>query len=170
VRGSKRRRKAPPHPVLASLGPPSPTRGEGIGWNAQTRGHAPSPDLLSLRLQIDLSPHAGRGMCLSPLVEPVVRAPWRLSTLADGPKVPGQTARSEGAVAIYRLLEQSAFNPEQVTAMSSAYEKALADLKLVRTDPKTERLAKAIIEIAQTNVRDPATISALAIEKLRPRS
>jgi hypothetical protein len=69
-------------------------------------------------------------------------------------------------VTIYRLLQRSAFNPEDVTAMSTAYERALADLKLARTDPKTERLAKAIIEIAQTNVRDPATISALAIERL----
>ena len=70
-------------------------------------------------------------------------------------------------MAIYRLLQRSAFSPEHVTAMTTAYEKALADLKLARTDPKTERLAKAIIEIAQTNVRDPATISTMAIEKLR---
>ena len=68
---------------------------------------------------------------------------------------------------IYRLLQGSAFGPEHITIMGAAYEKALADLKLARTDPKTERLARAIIEIAQTNVRDPATISTMAIEKLR---
>jgi hypothetical protein len=35
---------------------------EGAFWNAQARGYAPSPDFASLRSQIDLSPHAGRGV------------------------------------------------------------------------------------------------------------
>jgi hypothetical protein len=66
-------------------------------------------------------------------------------------------------VAIYRLLQQSAFGAEDITVMSTAYEKALVDLKLIRTDAKAERLAKRIIEIAQTGVRDPAIISAAAV-------
>jgi hypothetical protein len=68
------------------------------------------------------------------------------------------------SVAIYRLLQQSAFGPEDIQRMTTAYEDALRTLKMERTDPKTERLAKAIIEITQTGIRDPEKICALAVE------
>jgi hypothetical protein len=35
-----------------------------------------------------------------------------------------------------------------------------------RADPITELLAKQIIEVAQTGVRDPSNISALTLERL----
>ena len=70
-------------------------------------------------------------------------------------------------MALYRLLQQRPFGPEDITIMSSAYEKALLDLKLDRTDARTERLAKLIIELAQTGIRDPAKICAAAIKDLR---
>jgi len=69
-------------------------------------------------------------------------------------------------VAIYQLLQKEAFGPEEITVISTAYEKALANLKLERTDARTERLAKRIIEIAQTGVRDPAKIRELAIKRI----
>jgi hypothetical protein len=69
-------------------------------------------------------------------------------------------------VAIYRLLQNQAFTPADITAMTTAYEKALVDLDLERTDARTELLAKRIIEVAQTGIRDPAKICALAIEGL----
>jgi len=54
-------------------------------------------------------------------------------------------------VAIYRLLQNSAFGPEEVSRMTAAYEDVLRALGLAnRTDPITEIVAKKIIEIAQT--------------------
>jgi hypothetical protein len=70
-------------------------------------------------------------------------------------------------VAIYRLLQEAAFGPEDVENLAAAYEDALRILGLKsRTDPLTELVAKRIIEVAQTGVRDPAKICALAIEGL----
>jgi hypothetical protein len=51
--------------------------------------------------------------------------------------------------------------------MTDAYEITLKTLRLVdRTDPVTHIIAKKIIEIAQTNERDPARISTLTIKEL----
>jgi hypothetical protein len=59
-------------------------------------------------------------------------------------------------VAIYRLLQFSAFQPEEITCMTTAYEDALRVLRLAdRQDPITELVAKKIIEAAQTGERDP---------------
>ena len=53
-------------------------------------------------------------------------------------------------MAIYRLLQFSAFEPDQIACMRAAYEDALAALKLNdRQDPLTELVAKKIIEAAQ---------------------
>jgi hypothetical protein len=71
------------------------------------------------------------------------------------------------AMAIYRLLQGSAFGPEEIQSLTTAYEDALNILGLSnRADPMTEVLAKRIIEVAQTGIRDPAEICALAIENL----
>lgn len=65
---------------------------------------------------------------------------------------------------IYRLLQNSAFGPEEINFMTTAYEDALRVLGLTdRADPLTEILAKKIIEIAQTGERDPARIRAQAV-------
>jgi hypothetical protein len=70
-------------------------------------------------------------------------------------------------VAIYRLLQQSAFTPEQIGPMVAAYEDCLRILKLAdRSDPITEMVAKAIIEIAQTGERDAARICQLALKAI----
>ena len=67
-------------------------------------------------------------------------------------------------MAIYRLLQKSAFGPEEIERMTTAYEDALRALGLTdRSDPMTEILAKKIIEIAQTGERDPAKIRAKAV-------
>ena len=58
-------------------------------------------------------------------------------------------------MAIYRLLKFSAFEPEAVTRMVTAYEDALRVLGLTdRQHPITELVAKKIIEIAQQGERD----------------
>jgi hypothetical protein len=68
---------------------------------------------------------------------------------------------------ILRLLQKSAFGPEQVAYIASAYEDTLRELGLAnRTDPITEIIAKKIIEIAQTGERDPLEIRLRAIAEL----
>ncbi|HZP79465.1 MAG TPA: hypothetical protein VFB45_25245 [Pseudolabrys sp.] len=51
--------------------------------------------------------------------------------------------------------------------MTDAYEMTLKALRLQdRSDPVTQIIAKKIIDIAQTNERDPSRISTLAIIEL----
>jgi hypothetical protein len=57
-------------------------------------------------------------------------------------------------------LQHSAFNQDDIDRMVAAYEHCLQTLGLTdRSDPKTELIAKRIIEIAQTGERDPIVIS-----------
>ncbi|MDI3562444.1 hypothetical protein [Bradyrhizobium sp. Arg816] len=73
-------------------------------------------------------------------------------------------------MAIYRLLQNSGMRPEEISSITAAYEQALHTLCVKdRDDPLTEMIAKKIIKIAQTDVRDPAEISALAIKELEMR-
>jgi hypothetical protein len=70
-------------------------------------------------------------------------------------------------MAIYRLLQHSAFTPEAIAPIVAAYEDCLRILKLAnRSDPLTEIIAKAIFEIAQTGVRDPVRLRDLALEHI----
>ncbi|MCD9294840.1 hypothetical protein LUI11_06095 [Bradyrhizobium diazoefficiens] len=51
--------------------------------------------------------------------------------------------------------------------MTTAFDKALRTIGIKdRSDPMAEMIAKKIVEIAQTGVRDPAEISAQAIREL----
>lgn len=71
-------------------------------------------------------------------------------------------------MAIYQLLQNSAFGPEAIQLMADAYERAFAESGLQdRNDPLAETLAKFIIEIAQTGERDSRTISALALHRMK---
>ena len=70
-------------------------------------------------------------------------------------------------MAIYRLLQHSAFMPEDIALIVAAYEDCLRMLKLTnRSDPLTEIIAKTIFEIAQTGVRDPMRIRELALKQI----
>lgn len=70
-------------------------------------------------------------------------------------------------MALARLLQNSAFGPDEIRCITTAYEDALRVLGLVnRTDPVTEIVAKKIIEIAQTGERDPLRIRARTIADL----
>jgi len=70
-------------------------------------------------------------------------------------------------MAIYRLLQNSAFAPEDIGRLVAAYEDCLRILNLAgRSDLNTELLAKKIIEIVQTGMRDPVQIGRLALEEL----
>lgn len=65
---------------------------------------------------------------------------------------------------IYRLLQNSAFTPEHIQAMGTAFERALVELGLVnRDDPLAEIVAKRIVEAAQRGERDPARLGEMAV-------
>jgi hypothetical protein len=70
-------------------------------------------------------------------------------------------------VAIYRLLQNSPLGPEEINRLAEAYERTLRALNLVdRNDPITQLVAKKIIEVGQTGLKDSAQISARAIKEL----
>lgn len=74
---------------------------------------------------------------------------------------------------IHRRPESFALRPEDVQCLVQAYDDALSSLGLARRDdPQTRRVARKIIEIAQSGERDPIKICRRAIERLgtsRPR-
>jgi hypothetical protein len=70
-------------------------------------------------------------------------------------------------MAIYRLLQNSAFAPEDIAPLVAAYEDCLRTLKVRdASNPTTELLAKKIIELAQTGIRDPGKLGRLALEEI----
>jgi hypothetical protein len=70
-------------------------------------------------------------------------------------------------MAIYRLLKNSTFAPEDAERMCVAYERALATLGLiVPSDAVAQSLAKLVIDIAQSGEKDPKQISAMAVQIL----
>ena len=70
-------------------------------------------------------------------------------------------------MAIYRILQNSPLGPDEITRLSKAYEQALRTIGVQdRNDPLTELIAKKIIEISQTGLKDPAQICVRAVEAL----
>ena len=60
------------------------------------------------------------------------------------------------AMPILRILQNSPLHPEDIRRLVAAYEKTLQALGLKdRSDPITEIVARKIIEIGQTGLRDP---------------
>jgi hypothetical protein len=73
----------------------------------------------------------------------------------------------ESAVPIYPLLQKLPVGPDEIRCLTTAYEQTLTILCLKdRNDPLTELIAKKIIKIAQTGVKDPAEICERAIREL----
>ena len=54
------------------------------------------------------------------------------------------------------------------TISTAAYEATLRALRADRTDPAAETVAKTIMQIAQTGVRDPTRLRQLALKELAP--
>lgn len=74
-------------------------------------------------------------------------------------------------MAIYRLIANGSFGPEEIKAMTAAYEAALAELALVdRDDSITEIVATAIVSVTSMGERDPATIKDRALNAIGVRS
>ena len=66
---------------------------------------------------------------------------------------------------IYRLLQNSGFQPEHIEAMGTAFEEVLLKLELLdRSDPKAELIARKIIELGQQGERDPVRLRDLAVQ------
>src|SRR6202051_2065308 len=66
---------------------------------------------------------------------------------------------------IKELLKQQSFEPDEIKVLSTAFEDALRELRLVdRTDPATQLVAKRIIELAQQGERDPIRLREGAIK------
>jgi hypothetical protein len=62
------------------------------------------------------------------------------------------------------------FSPEDVIAISSAFEDTLRALCLVdRTDPRVLMIAKRIIELAKHGERDPARLRNSVEKQFEPR-
>ena len=75
-------------------------------------------------------------------------------------------------VPIGPILEQDGtfFSPEDVIAISSAFEDTLQALCLVdRTDPRVVMIAKRIIELAKHGERDPARLRNSIVEQFEAR-
>ena len=61
-------------------------------------------------------------------------------------------------MAIYRLIANGSFGPDEIEAMTAAYEGALIDLGVTnRDDPIIELIAKSVVNVTATGVRDPGT-------------
>jgi hypothetical protein len=71
-------------------------------------------------------------------------------------------------MAIYRLLQEASFGPREITKMTTAYELALKRLKLSRTDPLTQPIAKAIIDGFRNGQRGSLQLCEHAIAAVAP--
>jgi hypothetical protein len=71
---------------------------------------------------------------------------------------------------ITRLLQDTAFGPDEIAVLVAAYEDALRALSLVnRTDLATEMVARKIIELAKQGERDPVRLRERVIEAVSSR-
>ena len=68
-------------------------------------------------------------------------------------------------MAIYRLLRNTPLG--ETGHLIAAYELTLRTLDLDRNDPKTLMIAKKVLEIGETGLKDPAELSKSAVKSLR---
>ncbi len=70
-------------------------------------------------------------------------------------------------MAIYRLLQNTPFGPEEIERLVAAYELTLRALRLTdRNDPITQLVAEKIIAIGRTGIEDAQEISKLALKQV----
>jgi hypothetical protein len=67
---------------------------------------------------------------------------------------------------IYEIMRrQGVFAPEEVAMLGKVFEDVLQTLGLVdRKDPMTEMVAKKLVELATSGIRDPARLKALVVQ------
>jgi hypothetical protein len=73
-------------------------------------------------------------------------------------------------MAIYKLIANGSFGPDEIKVMSEAYEGALIDLGILnRDDPITELIAKSIVNVTATGERNPKEVMERALNALGVR-
>jgi hypothetical protein len=78
------------------------------------------------------------------------------------------TASGVGAMPIRAFLGDGAFSPEDVTAITSAFEGTLRALGLSdRTDPAVSIVARRTIELAKSGARDPILLRDAVLNSFR---
>jgi hypothetical protein len=71
---------------------------------------------------------------------------------------------------IHRLIANGSFGPDEIEAMTAAYDAALIELcQPNNDDPITELVAKSIVNVTATGERDPALIRERALNALGVR-
>ena len=70
-------------------------------------------------------------------------------------------------MAIYRLIANGSFGPDEINVMTVGYEDGLTEIAVAsRDDPITELIAKAIVNVAATGERDPRVVMERALNAL----
>jgi hypothetical protein len=70
-------------------------------------------------------------------------------------------------MAIYKLIANGSFGPQEIEVMSAAYESALIDLGITnRDDLVTELIAKSIVNVISNGERNPELVKERAINAL----
>ena len=73
-------------------------------------------------------------------------------------------------MAIYKLIANGSFGPDEIELMKAAYEAALIDVGVTdRDDPITELIAKAIVNVTATGERNPKEVTERALNALGVR-
>jgi hypothetical protein len=84
--------------------------------------------------------------------------------------VTGQCATDVGpsdCMTIHRLIQNLAFNQDDIERLAAAYEEALLALHISdRDDPINKVIAQRIIEGARAGVRDPIALCKMAVKDL----
>jgi hypothetical protein len=70
-------------------------------------------------------------------------------------------------MAIHKLIANGSFGPDEIVAMTAAYDAALIELcQPNNDDPITELIAKSIVNVTAAGERDPLAIKERAINAL----
>ena len=73
-------------------------------------------------------------------------------------------------MAIYKLIANGSFGPDEIRIMKAAYEAALIDVGVTdRDDPITDLIAKAIVNVIASGERDPKAVMERALNALGVR-
>jgi hypothetical protein len=73
-------------------------------------------------------------------------------------------------MAIYRLIANGSFGPDEIEVMKAAYEAALVEIGVAnRDDPITELIAKSIVNVTATGERDYKEVMERALNALGVR-
>jgi hypothetical protein len=73
-------------------------------------------------------------------------------------------------MAIYKLIANGSFGPDEIEVMKAAYEAALIDVGVSDgDDPITELIAKSIVNVTATGERDPKAVMQRALNALGVR-